>query len=189
MTSTADSSGIGGPIGQNLGRNWWAIEIRGVLAVLFGIIALFYTDTTMLSLVYLFAFYALADGIFAIVAGVRAMAAHERWGWLLVEGIVGILAAVIAVIWPELSLVAFVALIAGWSIVTGILELGAAYRLDGTSGRGWLAFAGIMSIAFGVLLILAPIAGAVVLTWWLGAYAIVFGISLMTLGFRLRKTR
>lgn len=188
MTSTTYSGGLGGPVGEILARNWWAIEIRGVIAIVFGVIALFYPGATMLSLVYVFAFYALVDGVFAIVSSVRAVASHERWGWLLFEGIVDILAAAAAILWPGLSLLMFIAIVAAWSIVTGLFELAAAFRLDGSHGRGWLIFAGIVSILYGGVLIWAPLTGAVVLTWWLGAYAIVFGVSLMILGFQLRKS-
>ncbi|MBV8401875.1 MAG: HdeD family acid-resistance protein [Methylobacteriaceae bacterium] len=188
MTSTTYSDdGFGGTFGAALARNWWAVEVRGAVAIILGFIALFYTGVTMLSLVYVFAFYAVIDGIFAIISSVRAIAGHQRWGWLLLEGIVDIAAAIFAVMWPGLSIFAFVGIVAGWAIVTGVLELAVAFRLDIDHGRGWLVFAGIASVLYGAVLIWAPVTGAVVLTWWLGAYAIVFGASLMILGFQLKK--
>jgi uncharacterized membrane protein HdeD (DUF308 family) len=169
-----------------LARNWWAIGIRGAVAILFGLIALFLPGATMLSLVIVFAAYAFVDGVFGIISAVRAAREHERWGFLVLEGLVNIAAAAVAVLWPGITVVAFVFLIAFWAILTGILELVAAFRLEFIDGRGWLIFGGIVSVLYGALLIVAPLAGAVVLTWWLGAYALVFGVCLVVLAFRLR---
>lgn len=169
-----------------LAQNWWAIGIRGVLAILFGMIALFLPGATMLSLVIVFAAYAFVDGVFGIVSAIRTAREHERWGFLVIEGLVNIAAAAVAVLWPGITVVAFVFLIAFWAILTGILELVAAFRLEFTDGRGWLIFGGVVSVLYGILLIVAPMAGAVVLTWWLGAYALVFGVCLVVLAFRLR---
>ena len=170
-----------------LAQNWWAIGIRGVLGILFGLIALFLPGATMLSLVLLFAAYAFVDGVFGIVSAVRAAREHERWGYLLLEGLVNIAAAAVAVLWPGLTVVVFVLLVAFWAIFTGILELAAAFRLSIDDGRWWLVFGGGLSVIYGVLLIVAPIIGAVVLTWWIGAYALVFGVSLVMLAFGLRN--
>ncbi len=168
-----------------LAKNWWAIAIRGVLGILFGLIALFLPGVTMLSLVLVFAAYAFLDGVLAIVSAVRAARDQERWGYLVLEGIVDIGAAAVAVFWPGITVLAFVFVIAFWAIVTGVLELMAAFRLDFIDGRGWLVFGGIASILYGALLIVAPMLGAVVLTWWLGAYALVFGVCLVVLAFKL----
>jgi uncharacterized membrane protein HdeD (DUF308 family) len=169
-----------------LARNWWAIGIRGVLAILFGLIALFLPGVTMLSLVLVFAAYAFLDGVLGIISAVRAAREQERWGYLVLEGLVDIAAAAVAVFWPGITVVAFVFLIAFWAIFTGILELVAAFRLQFIDGRGWLIFGGIVSVLYGALLIIAPMIGAVVLTWWLGAYALVFGVCLVVLAFKLR---
>jgi uncharacterized membrane protein HdeD (DUF308 family) len=178
-----------GPMSQALARNWWVIAIRGVLAIVFGLIALVYTGAAILAFVLVFAAYAFVDGIFAIVAGVRAARRHERWGLLVLEGIAGIVASVLAALLPGLTVVAFVLLLAAWSIVTGGLMLAAGFRLNREHGRGWLMFGGIVSVAYGIVLIIAPLVGAVVLTWWIGAYAIVFGAALLVLAFRLRAHR
>jgi uncharacterized membrane protein HdeD (DUF308 family) len=167
-------------------RNWWAFVIRGVLAILFGLIALFEPGVTMLSLVLIFAVYAVADGIMAIVSAVRAAKEGERWMWLVLAGVVDIAAGVVAVAMPGLTVVVFVTLLAIWAIITGAFMLAAAFRLDADHGRWWLALGAIASLAYGVLLLIAPMIGAVVLTWWIGAYAIVFGISMLVVAFRLR---
>ncbi len=180
---------IGIPSGQGaltelLAENWWAIALRGVLGIGFGLAALVVPGATMLSLMLLFAAYAFADGIFGLVSAFRAARQHERWGYLTFEALANIATAAIAVSWPGLTVVAFVFLVAFWAIVTGVLMLGAAFELH--EGRGWLILSGLASLLYGVLLIAAPLLGAVVLTWWIGAYAIVFGVSLLVLAFRLR---
>jgi uncharacterized membrane protein HdeD (DUF308 family) len=171
---------------SRLAQNWWAIALRGVLGILFGLVALFLPGVTMLSLVLVFAAYAFTDGVLGIVSAVRAARQHERWIPLLLEGIVDIIIAAIAVLWPGITVTAFVLLVAAWAIVTGGLMLWAAFRLNTDDTRWWLVLGGVVSVIYGVLLILAPMIGALVLTWWLGAYALIFGVALIVLGFRLR---
>src|SRR5215212_3847535 len=172
-----------------LAQNWWAVALRGAFAILFGLIALFVPGATILSLVLFFSAYMLVDGIFGIVAAVRAARRGERWGLLILEDVLNIAVGAIAFLMPGLTVVAFVLLLAAWSLVSGGLMLGAAFRLSPEHGRWWLALGGIVSIVFGVLLAIAPIVGAVVLTWWLGAYAFAFGIALLILAFRLRARK
>ena len=172
-----------------LAQNWWAVALRGVLGIIFGIIALLMPGVTMAALVLWFAAYMLVDGIFAIVSGVRAMAHHERWGALIFEGIIDLIAGAIAIVMPIATILAFVYLNAAWAIVTGVLMLVAVFRLNQAHGKWLLALAGIFSVLWGALVAIAPIAGALVMTWWLGAYAIVFGVALLILGFRLKRQR
>lgn len=172
-----------------LARNWWAIALRGAFAILFGLAAVIIPFTTIASLVLLFAAYMLVDGVFAIVAGVRAAARHERWGLLILEGIVDLVAGGAALVVPGLTLLVIVSLLGIWSVVTGGLMLAAAWRLHGGYGRWLLALSGLVSIGWGVLLWLSPIAGALVLTWWLGGYALVFGVLLLGLALHLRGRR
>jgi uncharacterized membrane protein HdeD (DUF308 family) len=194
-TTSGSSTAAGVNGGSNeamcalLAQNWWAVALRGVFAVLFGLIALVVPGATILSLVLFFSAYMLVDGLFGIVSAVRAARQGERWGLLVLEGIANIAVGVIAFIWPGLTAVAFVLLLAAWSLVSGGLMLGAAFRLTKAHGRWWLALGGIVSIVFGVLLVMAPVVGAVVLTWWLGAYALVFGVALLVLAFKLRGQR
>jgi len=167
-------------------RNWWAFVARGVLAVLFGLIALFLPGVTMLSLVLVFAAYTLADGVLAIIAAVREAKEGERWSFLAFEGVVNILIGAAAAAFPAITVVVFVALVAAWALITGALMLAAAFELAADHGRWWLALAGLASLAYGVLLVAAPLTGALVLTWWIGAYALVFGIAMLVFAFRLR---
>lgn len=172
-----------------LARNWWAVALRGVFAVIFALIAFFWPGATILSFILFFSAYMLVDGVFGIVSGIRAASRHERWGLLILEGILNILVGAVAFLVPGLTVVFFVTLLAVWSLITGILMIIAAFKLDPAFGRGWLILSGIVSVLFGVALLIAPLIGAVVLTWWLGAYALVFGIALIILAFKLRSRK
>ena len=134
----------------------------------------------------MFAAYVLVDGIFAIVSAVRAARRHERWGLLVFEGIADLVAAAVALLLPVIAVIAFVILVAAWAVVTGGLALAAAFSLNVDHGRVWMVIGGLASIALGILLVVAPLLGAVVLTWWIGAYALIAGVSLCILAFRLR---
>jgi uncharacterized membrane protein HdeD (DUF308 family) len=176
------------PPAQTLVQNWWLFLLRGILGIIFGLIALIFPGPTMLSLVLLFSAYMLVDGIFAIVSAVRAIRRREdRWGLLIFEGLLNIAVGILAFLWPGITVIAFVILVAAWAIVSGGLMTAAGFRLNVDHGRWWLILGGLLSIAFGVLLIIAPLIGAVVLTWWIGAYAIAFGVALIIFSFKLRS--
>jgi uncharacterized membrane protein HdeD (DUF308 family) len=187
-TAAADSGGYQ-QMSALLAQNWWAFAIRGVLGIIFGLIAILLPGVTMLSLVLVFSAYALVDGVFAIIAAVRAMRQHERWGYLLLEGIVNIIAAAFAFLWPGITVVSFVFVVGTWAMLSGGLMLSAALRLNADHGRWWFALGGLASVIYGALLIFAPFAGALVLTWWLGAYAIVFGFALIAVAIKLHARR
>ncbi len=172
-----------------LAKNWWAVALRGVAGILFGLIALFVPVAAMLSLALVFAAYPLVDGAFAIVSAIAKARRHERWGLLLAEGILDIVMGVIAAAFPAGAVLAFVLITAAWALLTGGLMLGAAFRLHATHGRWWLGLGGVVSILWGILLVISPVIGALVLTWWLGAYALVFGAVLLVLAFKLRSQR
>ncbi len=175
------------PRNAALARNWWAVLVRGILAVLFGIAAFLVPGVTLGSLVLIFGIYAIVDGVFAIVSAVRAAAHHERWGLLLFEGIVDIGAGLVALFMPIISVLVAIWIMAFWSIVTGALMLASAFRLRADHGNWLLGLGGVISIIWGVLLYLWPIAGALVLTIWVGAYALIFGIAMIALALRLRS--
>lgn len=172
-----------------LAQNWWAVALRGVFAIIFALIAFFWPGATLLSFAIFFSAYMLVDGVFGIVSGIRAASNNQRWGLLILEGILNILVGVIAFLMPGLTIVFFITLLAVWSLVTGILMIVAAFKLNPEYGRGWLIFSGIVSVLFGVALLIAPLVGAVVLTWWLGAYALFFGVAMVVLGFKLRSRK
>ncbi|WP_342106926.1 HdeD family acid-resistance protein [Methylobacterium sp. SI9] len=170
-----------------LARNWWLVALRGVVAILFGILAFVAPGAFVLSLVLFFAAYTLTDGLFAILGAVRAAQHHERWGFLLLEGIVDIVVAVAAVLVPGAAVWAFVLLLAAWALVTGGLMIAAAFRLHLHYGRWWLILGGVVSILFGIALMIEPGMSALVLTWWIGSYSFAFGILLLILAFKLRS--
>lgn len=172
-----------------LARHWWAIVLRGVIAVLFGIIALASPVAIMLSLALLFGIYMLIDGVIGLVASVRAVVSHGHWGALLAEAVLNILMGLIALFIPGAAVLVFVLLMAAWALISGGLMLVAAVKLHASHGRWWLGLGGVVSLIWGVLLVASPLMGAVVLTWWLGIYAIVFGIALLVCGWRLRGQR
>jgi uncharacterized membrane protein HdeD (DUF308 family) len=166
---------------------WWAVVLRGVAAIVFGVIAVFWPPTAVAALVLLFGAYALIDGVLNLVAAAGAPRVGRPWGWLAFEGVVSILTGLVAFFWPGLTAIALVLVIGFWSLITGIAEIVAAIALRKYIRREWLlGLSGLLSIAFGVLLFLAPVAGAVAIAIWVGAYAIVFGSLLVWLGLRLR---
>jgi uncharacterized membrane protein HdeD (DUF308 family) len=168
-----------------LRRNWWLVALRGALAILIGLAAIFFTEATIGALVLLFGAYMLVDGVFGIAAGVRAARKGERGVLLILEGIAGLVAGAAAVILPGLTLIVLIYVLGAWAIVSGVLLAAAGFRA--TAGRWWLIAAGVLSVIWGALLFVAPIAGAVVLTWWLGGYALAFGVILLIAAFRLRR--
>ncbi len=170
-----------------LARNWWALLIRGIAAVIFGILAFSWPGATLVVIGILFGAYAFVDGVFAIVAAVRAAQSHERWWPFLLEGIVGLAIAAITVYDVGITLLALYLTIAAWAFITGILEIAAAIQLRKAIANEWLLIlAGICSLLFGVLMIWHPIAAALAIIYIIAAYACVFGIIMIALAFRLR---
>lgn len=169
-----------------LARNWWLMALRGVFATLFGAVAFVAPEAFVLSLVLFFAAYMLVDGVVGIVASIRAAQRHERWGYLMAEGVLDVIVGVAALLVPAAAVWAFVYLIAAWALVTGGLMLAAAFRLHLHYGRWWLALGGVISVLFGLALLINPGMSALVLTWWFGGYAIAFGLMLLILAFSLR---
>jgi uncharacterized membrane protein HdeD (DUF308 family) len=172
-----------------LAKNWWVVALRGVVAIVFGLVALMLPVPTLLALVLLFAAYMSADGIFAIVSAVRAARRGERWGLFILEGTVGLIAGAVALFFPGLTVLAFVFVTAAWALVSGGIMFAASFRLNQDHGRWWLALGGIASMIFGLILAIAPVISAVVLTWWMSAYALVSGVTLLVVAYKLRKRR
>jgi uncharacterized membrane protein HdeD (DUF308 family) len=171
---------------DSLSRNWWAVSLRGLAGILFGIITFFAPGISLAALVLLFGAYALVDGVLAIVSAVRRRGA-DRWWLLLLEGLVGIAAGVLTFLLPAITALALLYVIAAWALVTGAFEIAAAIRLRKVITGEWLlVLSGILSIALGVLLVLFPGPGALAVVIWIGAYAFVFGALLFALGLRLR---
>jgi uncharacterized membrane protein HdeD (DUF308 family) len=189
MTTNDASSPAGRGVLRTLGRNWWALALRGVAAILLGILAFAWPGITLFVLVLFFGAYMLVDGIFAIVAAVRAAGEEDRWWLLLIEGILGVLAGLVAFFWPGLTALALLYFIAAWAIVTGIMEIVAAIRLRQEIEGEWaLGLSGLLSVIFGILLVVLPApAGLLSLVWLVGAYAVATGVLLLILAFRVRS--
>jgi uncharacterized membrane protein HdeD (DUF308 family) len=171
-----------------LSRTWWMLAVRGVAAVIFGLLALVWPQITLLALVLVFGAYALVDGVFSLVAAARGreLAGGSR-GWLILEGLLGIAAGIVAIVWPDITALALLWVIAAWAVVTGVLEIVAAIRLRRVLDNEWLLIvAGALSVVFGLILIIWPGSGAIGLVWLIGIYAIAFGIVLLGLALRLR---
>jgi uncharacterized membrane protein HdeD (DUF308 family) len=164
--------------------------IRGIAAILFGIAAFLWPGLTIAVLVLLFGAYALVDGIFAIIAGISARKEVERWWMMIIVGVAGIATGVLTFLWPGITALVLLYIIAAWAIVTGIFQIAAAIRLRREiEGEWWLILGGIASVIFGVLLVIMPGAGALASVWIIGIYAVFFGILMIVLAFRLRGLR
>ena len=169
-----------------LARNWWLLALRGLLALIFGLLALIWPAITLRVLVILFGAYALVDGLFRVITALKD--SRKRWGILLLEGVLGIALGILAFIWPDITALALLYLIAAWALVTGILEIMAAVWLRKELKGEWLlGLAGLASVVFGLLLVIWPGSGVLAIVWLIGAYAVVFGVLLIALAFRLRS--
>jgi uncharacterized membrane protein HdeD (DUF308 family) len=168
--------------------SWWALVLRGLAAIAFGVLAFVWPQITLTALVFLWGAYALVDGAFAIAAGVKSHGENKRWWVLLLEGILGVAAGLVAFLVPGITALALLILIAAWAMVTGAFEIAAAIQLrKHIKGEWLLALAGIASVLFALALLFNPAAGALALVWLIGAYSIVFGVLLIVLGVRLHS--
>ena len=171
-----------------LAKWWWTFIVRGIVAILFGVIAFVFPPLGVGFLVGLFAAWAIIDGVGSLLTGIRTRGQDRSWWLEILEGVIGVAAGVIALVLP----VGFVAeilllLIAAWAILTGILEIVMAVRLRRViEGEVWLALAGVASIVFGVVLFLFPAAGILSIVWLIAGFAIAFGVFFVMLGWRLR---
>jgi uncharacterized membrane protein HdeD (DUF308 family) len=171
-------------------QNWWAIALRGLVAVLFGIAAFVWPGITLWALVAIFGAYALVDGIFAVIEAFRRDVVGERWWALLFEGFVGIAIGILTFTWPRLTAMGLLYLIAFWAIVTGVFEVITAIRLRHEIRGEWMmALIGVLSVAFGFLLVAFPLTGALSVVLIIGAYAVAIGALMIALGFKLRSLR
>lgn len=168
-----------------LSRNWWTLALRGLAAVIFGILAYVWPDITITILVLFFGAYVLWDGIFALIAAFRTKS-DRRWP-LVLEGLVGVGAGLLTFFWPGAATLALLFIIAAWAVITGIFEIIAAIRLrEEIEGEWLMLISGVLSVLLGIALFVWPAAGVLAVTWIIAAYAILFGILLIILGFRLR---
>ncbi len=171
-----------------LARYWWSFYIRGIIAIIIGLIAIFLPGITLEILAVLIGAFFLVDGIFSIAASFGSKSSGQRWWIFILEGVAGIVIGVLTFIWPQVTILALVLLIAAWALITGILEIIASFKLRKLIENEWLlALSGILSILFALILLISPGAGAVVIIWLSGVYAIFFGLLLIFLGRKLKR--
>ena len=171
-----------------LAERWWALPIRGVAAIIFGIVCLAAPTLGMLALLTIFGVYALIDGALSLTLAYRSKRAGHRWGALLFEGIMSLVAAAIAFFWPAVAGLGLVVLIGVWAVVRGVSEIATAIRLRKEIKGEWLmAFMGVLSVGLGVAFLMSPSSAMVALMLWIGAYALVFGVLLIALGFKVKS--
>ena len=169
-----------------LHRSWWLLLLRGIIAVAFGVATFVWPQISLLSLILVYGVYAVADGVLALIAAIRGGGIAPRW-WLALGGVVSILAGGLAFAWPGLTALVLVYLIGFWSIMRGIIEIVGAIRLRKEIANEWtLIAAGVLSVIFGLILVFAPGAGAMGLLWLIAAWAVLFGLLLIWVAFKVR---
>ena len=175
------------PMLDDLARNWWLVLLRGICAIIFGVLTLMWPGLSLLTLVLLYGVFALFDGGLAIGAAIMGGTASRRW-WLALVGVLGIGAGAITLMWPGITGIVLLYFIAGWAIAAGVFEIVGAIRLrKEIEGEWWLIATGVLSVLFGVLILMFPGVGALGIAFAIGWFAIVYGALLVGLSLRLRK--
>ena len=173
---------------ETLQRHWWVPVLRGVAAIVFGVIAFVYPGLTVAVLVLLFGAWVLVDGVFRIVGAIGHRASDPDWGWQLVIGILGIIIGFLTFHAPAITALVLVIYIAAWALMIGATEIAVAFKLRREiKGEWFLILMGLLSIVFAIMLLWNPLPGALALVWLIASYAIVFGFLGIILGFRLRS--
>ena len=173
---------------SSIAKSWWAYLIRGIASIVFGLLALFMPGLTLFLLVVFFAAYVLVDGASAIFTSFNSRDTDTRWWWHLIEGSLGVMAGLLALLWPDIAAITLVLIIGVWAVLTGIMQVAGAIRLRQEVKNEWLlGISGVLSILFGVYVFLFPGGGALALAWLIGLYALFFGITFIGLGLRLRN--
>ena len=166
---------------------WWLVLVQGILAILFGVVALFFTNATLLTIMVFFGVYSILDGVLALWGGIRNR--EEGWGWLVFQGIAGIAVGLLALRYPSTTVIALTLLVAFWALVIGAIRIWGAFELKNLGAQGWIwaLVAGIAAVLFGLALVINPGYGAATLVWLIGITAAIFGIALVINAFLVRK--
>ena len=179
--------GLGATLVHQLAKNWWLLLLRGIAAIVFGVLAFVWPGITLLTLILFYGAYALVDGVLAIVSAITGGAPAPRW-WLAIIGLSGIAAGILTFAWPGITALVLLFFIAGWAIAIGVFQIIGAIRLRKEIDNEWyLILCGVISVLFGIGVLIVPGAGALALIWVIGFYAIVEGILYIALAFRLKK--
>jgi uncharacterized membrane protein HdeD (DUF308 family) len=172
-----------------LAKNWWLLLLRGIASIVFGILAFVWPGLTLLTLVLFYGAFALVDGVLAVIAAIKGGAPAPRW-WLAIVGISGIAAGLLTFLMPGISALVLLLFIAGWAIATGIFQVIGAIKLRKEIDNEWfLILTGLISVLFGIGVMLAPGAGALALVWVIAIYSVITGVLLIGLALRLKKHR
>jgi uncharacterized membrane protein HdeD (DUF308 family) len=176
------------PLLQAASKHWWLVLLRGIAAIVFGVLAFVWPGATLLTLVVFFGAYALIDGVLALAAAAAGRGGSVPLWWLIISGILGIAAGVVTFVWPGMTTLILIVFIGAWSLARGVFEIIDAIRLRKQIENEWtLALMGALSVLFGLAVLIAPGAGALALIWVIGAYAVVLGILLVALAIRLKR--
>jgi uncharacterized membrane protein HdeD (DUF308 family) len=187
QTDRQPGIGLGSAMVHALAKNWWLLLLRGIAAIVFGLLAFAWPGLTLLTLILFYGAFALVDGVLAIIAAITGGSAAPRW-WLAIVGLLGLAAGLLTFLMPGLTAVVLLLFIAGWAIATGVFQIIGAIKLRKEIDNEWLLIlCGVISVLFGVCMMLAPGAGALALVWVIGAYSVVIGALFVALAFRLRK--
>jgi uncharacterized membrane protein HdeD (DUF308 family) len=177
-----------GALLEQLGKNWGWIALRGVAAVIFGVLAFAWPGATIFVLVLFWGAYALVEGVFTLIAGFRVRDQGRPMWTFVVIGILGIAAGIVTFLWPGITALALLTLIAVWAFFIGIFQIVAAVRLRKEIEHEWLlGLSGALSVIFGAVMLARPVEGMVAIVWVLAAYSVVFGVLLLVLAFRLKN--
>ncbi len=169
-------------------RTWWMLALRGVFAILFGLVALLAPGIALFAFITVFAVYAIFDGVVAIIVALRERGVLRRWGLVLAEGVLSIIAGILAFAYPGETAVVLLYIVAAWAIITGIMEIAAVFVIRGSMAQEWaLAIAGILSILFGIILFLRPGLGLLSILWLVGIYSVIFGVLFIVRAFQFRS--
>ncbi len=180
--------GFDGNILGLVSKYWWVMLLRGIFAIVFGIIAIVWPGVTLLGLIWLFGAYAIGDGAVEIWSGFQNRSQHDRWWVEILIGLTGIVAGILVISWPDLSTRALMYLIAAWMLVMGIFQIVYAIRVrKEISNEFWIILSGVLSVMLGLYFFAFPGDGAVSLVWLIGIYAVFFGVLLVIFSFRARK--
>jgi len=173
---------------QLLARNWWLFLLRGLAAVAFGVLSLIWPGLSLLTLIWLFAAYALVDGVFALAAAIVGRGDAEFKWWLVLVGLLGIGVGIATFMWPGLTALTLLYFIASWVIATGVLQIIGAIELRNViDNEWWLILDGALSVLFGILLFIMPGAGALALIWLIALFAIAYGVLMIGFAFKVKK--
>jgi len=187
QTDRRPGVGLGSAMVHALAKNWWLLLLRGIAAIIFGLLAFAWPGLTLVTLILFYGAFVLVDGVLAVIAAITGGVPGSRW-WLAIIGLLGIAAGLVTFMMPGLTAVLLLLFIAGWAIATGVFQIIGAIKLRKEIDNEWLLIlGGIISVLFGVSMMLAPGAGALALVWVIGAYSVVIGAIFVALALRLRK--